>query len=172
MREIPLNKGFVAVVDDEDYERVAAFKWRVLERRDARGVVTLRYAMRTARRPDGSRAMQYLYSLVMGREPGDDLDVDHVDGDGLNNRRENLRLVTRSENLRNSRRHREGAVIGVRFMRDRHRAKPWRANVRDPSLGRDAGGRAKHRDLGCFATRAEAEAVARAFISERDKGLQ
>lgn len=93
--EIPLTQGKVAIVDDEDVERVlASGKWGASRRADTW------YACRDGPRP--RRLKVYMHRVVLGLGP-DDPDVDHVDGDGLNNRRSNLRLATASQNLGNQR---------------------------------------------------------------------
>ena len=99
MKEILLTKGYVAIVDDEDYGRVAAHKWcaNVLPRADGSVLV---YAFRHI--PNCGRvATQYMHRLVMFADSG--LQVDHIDGDGLNNTKINLRLCSNAENQRNQR---------------------------------------------------------------------
>ena len=97
MREIPLTRGFVAVVDDEDYEKLQQLSWYA-----DTGASGLVYAARGlprngSRRRDKIRMHRQILSLARG----DSAHVDHKDGDGLNNRRSNLRKCTPSQNLRN-----------------------------------------------------------------------
>lgn len=92
MREIPLTRGFVALIDDEDFPLVGIYKWHVLEFAHAR-----RYATRTVK-IDGKRTSQYMHSLITGFKL-----VDHIDHNGLNNQRENLREATYSQNHANRR---------------------------------------------------------------------
>lgn len=84
MREIPLTKGQVAMVSDEDYPELSQHKWYA-ERKGKKW-----YAARSI-----GRVKQYMHRFLMG-EP--DCIVDHVDSDGLNNQRENLRLATHEQN--------------------------------------------------------------------------
>lgn len=96
MKEIPLTQGRVALVDDEDYERVSQLKWHVSARPAGRW-----YAVRNIRLPNGKRRIQYLARFVMGLEYGDEHQVDHRDRENtLDNRRENLR-VTLTQNAQN-----------------------------------------------------------------------
>lgn len=88
MKKIPLTQGFEAIVDDEDYESLSRFKWYALKFR--------KYIYAT-RNPRSGRI--YMHRVIMG-EPSL-LEVDHINGDGLNNLRSNLRYATRSENQRN-----------------------------------------------------------------------
>lgn len=94
MKEIPLTQGHVALVDDADFESVSKFKWHA-----TKGLSGIWYARRNVRKPDGTRMTQRLHQFLM---PGV-LMVDHEDGDGLNNRRYNLRHCTPSQNQCNSR---------------------------------------------------------------------
>lgn len=94
-REIPLTKGYAALVDDEDYDRaMEAGPWRALvESRSASA-----YAIRTVRDADGARRTQSLHRFLCGALHGV---IDHVNGNGLDNRRTNLRPASYRENERN-----------------------------------------------------------------------
>jgi hypothetical protein len=100
--EIPLNHGFVAVVDDEDYPLVAGSKWSVTR---AHGLPPHAQATRGGRRV-------LMHRLILGCERG--VLVDHIDGDGLNNRRGNLRLGTPTLNMQNRRGPARNSKTGVR----------------------------------------------------------
>jgi len=97
-RLIPLTKGAVATVDAADYDEIAACMWHVKSWRGKQ------YAMRTVKR-NGVKRTFYMHRVLM--QPGPGLEIDHIDGDGLNNRRTNLRVVTRSQNQKNMRHHRD-----------------------------------------------------------------
>jgi hypothetical protein len=87
--------GRAALVDDADYELVRGYTWYVLDV-PRTGGRTVSYALaRVGRRPD--RSTIYMHALIAGARP------DHANGDGLDNRRENLRPATRRQNGRNSR---------------------------------------------------------------------
>lgn len=98
MVEIPLTRGLVCKVDDQDAD-LAEHKWRAMTK-------GLPYVVRTVRE-NGRRVAVYMHVLIMMRMAGDKIEkglqVDHVNGDQTDNRRSNLRLATRSQNLANSR---------------------------------------------------------------------
>lgn len=96
MREIELTQGKIALVDDEDFERVNQFKWRA----HFNGYHW--YARRDIRLENGKRTVQHMHRFVRGIEHGDPRQVDHINrSETLDNRRSNLRIATRSQNLQN-----------------------------------------------------------------------
>ena len=109
MKEVQLTKGFVALVDDEDYEAVSRYKWGVLKS----GNVT--YAKAYIGKVDGKYTYMYLHRFILS--PDKTINVDHVNGDGLDNRRVNLRTCTQSQNAcnRRIRNKRSGLPKGVAF---------------------------------------------------------
>lgn len=94
VREIPLTRGKVALVDDEDYERVAKFRWGVLY---AKGNQC--YARRATKR-DGVFRNVLMHRFILDAPDG--MTVDHINGDGIDNRRCNIRLATQQQNAWNS----------------------------------------------------------------------
>jgi hypothetical protein len=95
MREVPLTRGLVAVVDDEDYHLVSVRKWHAQKPTQGRTF----YARAERRSGEDGGRWFHMHRVIAGAPDG--LDVDHVDGNGLNNRRSNLRLCTRQENCCN-----------------------------------------------------------------------
>ncbi len=138
MREIQLTQGKVALVDDEDYELASRFRWYV--ERKANGW----YARRNIRRPDGRKAKILLHRAILGAEPG--VGVDHINRDGLDNRRSNLRWASTSQNGANRglNANSTSGYKGVDFQKARG---CWRALI-------ECRGRRLH--LGVYATPEEA----------------
>jgi hypothetical protein len=94
---IPLTRGKVALIDDEDAE-LAKASWQ------ARPLGQTWYAQRNIRLPDGRKTMERLHAAVWRRaHPGEPLppEIDHRNGDGLDNQKINLRAASRAENQRN-----------------------------------------------------------------------
>jgi hypothetical protein len=94
VKEIPLTQSKVALVDDEDYEELSKYSW--CANRDCKNGNF--YARRHANTPSKKEAM---HRQILGLSPSNGRCVDHIDGNGLNNQRSNLRVVARSENLHN-----------------------------------------------------------------------
>lgn len=93
-REIPLTQGKVAIVDAEDFDFVSRFKWHTLRSKNGRY-----YAARKVR-IEGTDYTILMHRFLLNAPSGKD--IDHVNRNGLDNQRHNLRLCTRSENNRNS----------------------------------------------------------------------
>ena len=124
VRQIELTRGKVALVDDEDYERLAAHKWYA--RAKSRYGLTY-YAMRRCCNPDIHTTTVRMHRVIMDAPPG--MQVDHINGNGLDNRRDNLRLATHSQNQANRRYKAPGKssqFLGVSW---RKREKQWRAQI-------------------------------------------
>lgn len=140
-REITLSKGHVALVDAEDAERIATFRWHLHPRGYA-----VRYLPRS-QRARGAPASVGMHREITKAPAG--FVVDHADHDALNNRRANLRVCSQQENSRNRGLTKRTGTKGI-FQRSNGR---WCAQIK---LG--AGERQKW--LGTFAT---AEEAARAY---------
>ena len=93
MNRIPLTQGKFALVDDSDYERGSKLKWHY----DSHGRVG-GYARRTSRILDGLGNIK-MHQFIMGERAG--MEIDHINDDKLDNRKENLRFCTHAENRRN-----------------------------------------------------------------------
>jgi len=124
MKYINLSQGYKAIVDDEDYEYLNLFKWNV------RIVNNTQYAKRSQRLPNATTIQ--MHRQILNVESG--FMVDHINGNGLDNRKENLRIVTRSQNLMNSKKPKTGKTSkykGVNFYKgSKNATKCWRAEIR------------------------------------------
>lgn len=138
-REISLTRGLVAVVDDGDFDWLSQWKWRAM-RASTKGEKW--YAYRTEWLPE-QRCGRGLYMHRVIAQPSAELVVDHIDYDGLNNQRANLRVTTSALNVRAMRRP-PGAsgYRGVRPCKGR-----WHASFR---LARHSDGRRPNVSLGSY----------------------
>lgn len=90
---IPLHHGLFLLVDDADAEAVSQFRWRPAGKRETY------YARRRFLEPDGDSVRergQFVHTFLTGWPR-----VDHINGNGLDNRRCNLRPATESQNQAN-----------------------------------------------------------------------
>lgn len=125
MKTIPLTQGKVALVDDEDFDYLSQFKWHLKRSsKKARVVYAVAHEPNTTR---NSTKLRMHRLLLPGAK-----EVDHINGDGLDNRRHNLRAATKHQNMRNMQRHRdnESGFKGV----SRHQ-KRWCARIHNKFLG-------------------------------------
>ena len=115
MKKIQLTQGYVALVDDEDYELLNKFTWRVLK------TARTEYAIRS----DGVKMHRFILNLKAS-DPCYSRCVDHKNGNGLYNLKENLREVSRKENASNRKLavNNKTGKTGVRWYAQR---KSWRA---------------------------------------------
>ncbi len=124
--EIPLTRGYVALVDEADADDLLRFRWRISSGK------TRIYAQRTGRRADGSpNSTIYMHRQILCAPDG--FDVDHLDNNGLNNQRRNIRIVSRSVNLvRRRRGPNKNGYPGVACVNGRYYGR-----TTDPATGKD-----------------------------------
>ena len=148
MKLIELTQGQFAQVDDDDFERLSCFNWCAIWKPSAQSF----YAGRHARKI-GNGGILYIHRVIMNLEPGDTRYVDHIDHNGLNNQKSNLRPCTIQQNMFNSVvrfKKKTGFPRGVSCVPIHKRPKlinRWMAGIRVNG---------KHIHLGCFPTMEEA----------------
>jgi hypothetical protein len=130
MTRISLTRGMAAIVSDADAKMLARYKWYATP---AGGTFYAASAI------NGKTV--YMHRLILDASTGDY--VDHANGDGLDNRRENIRLCTQSQNMANSNLSRVSSTSGKRGVYKHGRR--WRVVV---------GGRNNY--IGTFSTLEEA----------------
>jgi hypothetical protein len=123
---VPLTKGYKAIIDADDVELVGRHNWyAVIDfRRD--GSVRNIYAMTNIAAGRGKQKGILLHRLIMGNPDG--LQIDHIDHNGLNCQKSNLRKATSSQNNHNARKRIDNTsgVKGVYFHKP---SKKWRAAI-------------------------------------------
>ena len=135
-REIPLTRGMVAIVDLEDYDWLMTMRWHANWQRTNYYAVNSRFQSMSRLITNAPRHLQ----------------VDHINKMTLDNRRENLRLVTNTENGLNRTNNTDGiSYRGYSF------SFPWRLRVRTGPYTR------KH--IGVYRTREDAEEALRVYTN-------
>lgn len=142
MVRIELTKGFTAIVDDQDGD-LAAYNWFAILHKSSSVV----YA---ARKVIGKKVK--LHRIILERKLGHaippGMHTDHIDGNGLNNQRENLRLATCSQNKANAKPYnRNGHALRFKGVCYHRRIKKWQAYI---------GGIGNKINLGYFITEEDA----------------
>ncbi len=96
MITIELTQGKVALIDDKDATRITPFKWFAIRvRKNGRWYAGRKLPRRGKKQQD----LLYMHREILNAPAG--MVVDHINGDGLDNRRQNLRITTGVENSRN-----------------------------------------------------------------------
>jgi hypothetical protein len=149
--EVRLYCGAVALVDDADLSLVAGYRWHIQQTSPDH-----RYAKTSL----SERRTVLMHRLILSAPRGKC--VDHIDGNGLNNQRTNLRLCTTAENLRN--RVRTRSLSGYRGVAWDHIHEKWQAhftlnrkavtlgNFKDPADAARCWDEAARKHYGAFGT--------------------
>lgn len=130
VRIIPLTRGQVALVDEQDWLLLSSHKWHALK------IGNVFYAARSVRDENGKRCFLYMHREILGA--GKEAFVDHIDGNGLNNRRTNLRLATKQQNSFNQR-PRSSSKSGYKGVHWHKGARKWRAQITTGGVCRHLG---------------------------------
>jgi hypothetical protein len=120
MREIPLTQGYVTIVDDEDYDFLMQWKWYAVKDEGGKRM----YARRAA---PGLKTVR-MHSAILGTPTG--IRVDHINHDGLDNRRANLRRATNTQNVYNQRCRKQNITGFKGVIVNRGRGKAFIAGIR------------------------------------------
>ena len=117
MKEIPLTRGYYAIVDDNDFDALSIHKWYCLTVRN------ICYAVRSV----GKHKQQthlYMHRVIMN--PPENMEIDHLDGNGLNNSRSNLKVSTHRENTQNRHHVKTSRYVGVHWHKH---SKRWYSQI-------------------------------------------
>jgi len=137
MKKIKLTQGKYSIVDNEDFDYVNQYKWHLS---DSRGKLY-------ARRGDKRKKYRSIHRLILNCP--DDKEPDHINGDGLDNRKSNLRIADRFQNTQNAL-IRKDSVSGFKGVNFSKRSNKWRAYIQYKK---------KNSHIGFFETKEEAAYV-------------
>lgn len=144
MKEITLTKGLIALVDDEDFDKVNKYSWYT----NIKSKYATPYAYRKAWLPQEKKYANIAMHRFVLDIGGKHLAVDHINGNTLDNRKENLRVSTHAQNMMNTRIRRGKKYKGVGYFgANKNLKKHWRAYIQVDN---------KHVSLGYYATEVEA----------------
>ena len=117
MKQIPLTRGKMALVDDDDYNFLSQMKWHC----DTKG-----YARHAVRFSKTELITLRMHRVITKAAKG--VEVDHIDGNKLNNQKSNLRFATDCENKRNQKiyRNNTSGIKGVSWHKGHNR---WTAHI-------------------------------------------
>lgn len=124
-------------MDSEDYEFLNQFDWSLIE---WRGIQYAKRRVKLSDDPYPEYGTISMHSLILKGC----IEVDHIDGNGLNNQKSNLRPVTHAQNIQNQRvqtRSKSG-YRGVTYFPNAgqwKRKKPWRARIKVDGYDRTIG---------------------------------
>lgn len=152
MRRVPLTQGQFAIVDDVDYDAVSAFSWQA-------SFQCHTWYARTKVRDGAKRKTVYMHGFILDRSGiSHPHNVDHINGDGLDNRRNNLRPATVSRNQLNA-----TNTKGIRAGRGKGVFWNKRANKWEVAIGITVEGKKAKKYIGVFETLEEANAASNNF---------
>ena len=118
---ITTSSGYEALIDDEDWDKIKDFAWHINKRGTNLYVVSSKFK-------NGKRENYKLHRLLLSAPPG--MQVDHIDGNSLNNHKSNLRLCTNQQNTCNSKKSFAGnpssQYKGVCFYK---KHKKWKSQI-------------------------------------------
>jgi hypothetical protein len=101
MREIILKNGLKTKVDDDDFEKYGKLKWR-MDLTNNQYIKTSQYQKDT-----GKTKTIYLHRLIMKEYIKDGFEIDHINRNRLDNRKSNLRICKRHQNMGNVLKHQD-----------------------------------------------------------------
>lgn len=119
---IMLSRNKIAIVDKDDYDKLSQYKWFYYSNRYAS------YAARNLQRDNKTQYTQPMHREIMGLSEGDGLIVDHINMNGLDNRKINLRVVSCSLNNHHRRKQRNN-TSGYRGVSWHKGLNKWQAGI-------------------------------------------
>lgn len=122
MKEIQLTQGLVALVDDDDFERINQFKWYALK--SGQTFYAVRNMRNTEFASNGKRGIYFMHNVIMGFKG-----VDHVSGFGLDNQKINLRSCNQSQNNMNRTINKNQKTSKYKGVSQINGAKKWRVQI-------------------------------------------
>jgi len=132
-KKIPLTKGRFAIVDEDDYEWLMQWKWCYRFNGND-------YAIRGIRTPESKKGNVTRTTIQMHRailKTPNGMHTDHINGNGLDNRKSNLRICTQSQNLKNQKKRKGSSKYkGVSWCKIKER---WVVQIQSDNIKKHIG---------------------------------
>ena len=144
MKTIELTQGQFAIVDDDDFYELSKYKWHAVYSKPLDSY----YAKRRYKEDDGY-IHEFMHRNILGLKKGDKRIVDHINHETLDNRKENIRICTSSQNNWNTRKRKDNST-GLKGVSWNKRRQKYESLIMINK---------KHMWLGYFETKEEAHAV-------------
>jgi len=128
-RRIPLTRGMYAIVDPDDFWRLSRYKWLALQGQSTFYAIRMVYQGKNRKRK----------TVWMHREiikAGDDQVCDHINHEGLDNRKANLRLASNCQNAWNRLKQRNNSRSKYKGIAFQSREKKWFARIQVAGIGK------------------------------------
>jgi hypothetical protein len=143
---VPLTQGVEAIIDASDIEKVSQYLWHAFKHRQTF------YARTKVLGSCGKKKTTYMHRMIT--QAADGVEIDHIDRNGLNNTRSNLRPATPAQNRVNSK-LRATSISGVKGVSWLPKRKKWFAHI---------GMNGKTKSLGVFERKEDAIAAREAAL--------
>ena len=121
MKEIPLTQGQTAIIDEEDYSYISQYKWRA--GKNGNKLCAIRTALIS-----GKRKTVRMHRIIADTPAG--MQTDHINGNSMDNRKENLRICTNQQNSFNRKKPNKNNKLGIKGVQWVERIKKFRAQIR------------------------------------------
>lgn len=141
MKKIKLSRGFSAIVDDEDYERIAMYNWSIKPQGNG-------YAVRKGNKQKGEPRTVHMHREILYAPKG--IQVDHINLNSLDNRKSNLRCVNAQKNAFNRKKPNVICTSKYKGVLQRKGSSSWTARIKYND---------RHIELGCYSSEEMAAAV-------------
>jgi len=120
MKNIIFSNGKQALIDDKNFEKINQYKWTYFKAESGK-----EYARRE-KKINGERIIYLMHRVILNAPSNKE--IDHINGNGLDNRESNLRVCSHLENMRNRKLHKNN-TSGFKGVSLYRRNRKWRSEI-------------------------------------------
>ncbi len=131
MKKIPLTQNKYVIIDDEDYEWFSQYKWFAVRNKNTFYVIrhiTIQSGNKS-KNIKRKRETIYLHREIIGKSLKIDEEIHHINDNGLDNRKKNLIIVTRSQHI-HTRKKRKGCISQYKGVSWSKGNQKWHAQIK------------------------------------------